>query len=189
MKELILVLGGARGGKSTYAEELACELGGDDVVFVATAQALDDEMKSRIEKHQAARPSAWRTLEAPSLVGIDGEGSFSGAQVVVLDCLTLLASNALLAGGAYSEDAVASQPVSETEAEARVEDEVAALLDAYTQGTASWIVVSNEVGLGLVPDNALGRAYRDALGRANQRVARAADRVLFLVAGLPLRLK
>ena len=194
-KELILVLGGARGGKSTYAEELAQELGGDDVVFIATAQALDEEMASRIVKHQATRPAAWRTVEAPSLVGVAPEVSALGARVVLLDCLTLLASNALLAAdGASNETARTGsdpgmEPTPNAEAEAKVEEETAALLDAYARGSATWIVVSNEVGLGLVPDNPLGRSYRDALGRANQSVAAAADRVVFLIAGLPMRLK
>lgn len=188
-KGLILILGGARGGKSTYAEELAHDLGGDDVLFVATAQALDEEMTSRIAKHQAARPAAWRTLEAPSLVSPSLASVLLDTQVVVLDCLTLLTSNALLAAAGFTEVPGSFDQARDTEAEARVEAEVAALLDAYERGSATWIVVSNEVGLGLVPDNALGRTYRDALGRANQRVAAAADRVVFLVAGLPLRLK
>lgn len=190
-KELILILGGARGGKSTYAEGLASELGGDNVVFLATAEALDDEMEARIAKHQAERPAGWRTVEAPSLLGaVPGgalDGALAGAQVVLLDCLTLLASNALLAAGAPAE--VTTAAASGGGAEASVEAEVSALLDIFARGEASWIVVSNEVGLGLVPDNALGRTYRDALGRANQRVAAAADRVVFLVAGLPLQLK
>lgn len=178
-KELILVLGGARGGKSTYAENLAKELGGDAVLFIATAQALDDEMRERIVKHQAARPVGWRTLEAPSLRGIRLVGTVGDARVVLLDCLTLLTSNALLAG--FDE--------ATPQYEAKVEDEVECLLVAYASGSATWIVVSNEVGLGIVPDNPLARAYRDVLGRANQRVAAAADRVMFLVAGLPLRVK
>jgi adenosylcobinamide kinase/adenosylcobinamide-phosphate guanylyltransferase len=170
-KKLILVLGGARGGKSTYAENLARELGGEAVLFIATAQAFDEEMRARILKHQAARPSGWRTLEAPSLHGTDITNAVGDARVVLLDCLTLLTSNALLLD------------------EAKVEDEVNCLLVAYASGTATWIVVSNEVGLGIVPDNPLARLYRDVLGRANQRLAAQADRVMFLVAGLPMRLK
>jgi len=180
-RRLVLVLGGARGGKSTYAERLAAELGGDDVLFVATAEALDDEMRARIAKHQEARPADWRTLEAPSLVDSSLADAARDVRVVVVDCLTLLVSNALLAG---------AEPEPESAlAEARVEAEIDALLVAYEQSQAAWVVVSNEVGLGLVPDNPLGRTYRDALGRANQRVAAAADEVLFLVAGLPLQLK
>ncbi len=182
-RELILILGGARGGKSAYAEDLAQELGGDQVVYVATAQALDDEMCDRIAKHRAARPATWRTVEAPSLREPSLADELAGARVVLLDCLTLLTSNALLG------EEMSSTQSSPQEAEARVEAEISALLDVYARGTAAWIVVSNEVGLGLVPDNALGRSYRDALGRANQRVAAAADQVLLLIAGLPLQLK
>jgi adenosylcobinamide kinase/adenosylcobinamide-phosphate guanylyltransferase len=181
-KELIFVLGGARGGKSTYAERLAAERGGGDVLFVATAQALDDEMRERIAAHQAARPQGWRTLEAPSLASAPLVEAAAGAGAVLVDCLTLLASNALLSGG----DAAA---ICEREAQAKVEVEVDALLSAYAESDCPWIVVSNEVGLGIVPENPLARMYRDVLGRANQRVAEAADTVWFLVAGLPQRLK
>ncbi len=175
-KELILILGGARSGKSSHAEKLALELAGPDVLYIATAQAFDDEMRSRIAAHRAARPTGWRTLEAPSL----RTAAIGLPRVVLLDCLTLLASNAILALG----DTPSAQ-----EAEAAVDAEVSALLAAYREGDATWIVVSNEVGLGLVPPYPLGRIYRDALGRANQCLAAAADRVLFMVAGLPLTIK
>ena len=125
-KELILILGGARGGKSTYAEDLARQLGGDDVVFVATAQSLDEEMKSRIAKHQAARPLTWRTVEAPSLVAPPLDDALLDARVVVLDCLTLLTSNALLATGGFAEPPGSSWQAQDAEAEARVETEVSA---------------------------------------------------------------
>ena len=184
-KELILILGGARSGKSTYAENLALELGGPSVLYVATAEALDEEMRERIAAHRLARPQGWETLEAPSLTAAWTSDAAAGAlvrnaHVVLLDCMTLLASNAVLSAG---DDA------SSEEGEAAVARETDALLAAYQGGTASWIVVSNEVGMGLVPPYPLGRVYRDALGRANQRLARAADRVVLMVAGLPLVLK
>lgn len=189
-KELILILGGARAGKTTHAEELAYQLGGDDVLYVATAEARDEEMQTRIAKHRAARPAAWRTLETPSLLIADLDSSSALARVVVVDCLTLLASNALLRSGRLEdEQGEVASVQTEAESEAEVEAEVSALLAAYGRGRASWIVISNEVGLGLVPDSPLGRVYRDALGRANQRLAAVADHVLFLMAGLPLRLK
>ena len=178
--QLILILGGARSGKSTHAEKLALELAGPDVLYVATAQAFDDEMRARIAAHRAERPAGWRTLEAPSLIAAPLAEAVGPARGVLLDCLTLLASNAMLALG----DEPTARP-----AEAAVEVEVSALLAAYRAGSATWIVVSNEVGLGLVPPYPLGRAYRDALGRANQRLAAAADHVLFMVAGLPLTVK
>lgn len=177
---LILVLGGARGGKSSWAQRRAEEIGGPNVLYVATAEALDEEMKTRIAAHKADRPSGWRTLETPTLVGVPFTEEARGAQVVLLDCLTLLASNAMLSANA--------EPTPD-EAEAAVEVEVDALLHALDGSEATWIVVTNEVGLGLVPANSLGRAYRDALGRANQRLAAVADEVVMMVAGLPLRLK
>lgn len=178
--ELILILGGARSGKSTYAEQLARELGGPAVLYVATAQAFDAEMRARIAAHRAARPADWRTLEAPTISAAHLAEAVGPARVVLLDCLTLLVSNAILAAG--------DEPCAEV-ADAAVGQEVAALLAAHHAGQATWIVVSNEVGLGLVPPYPLGRIYRDALGRANQRLAAAADQVLFMVAGLPLRVK
>ncbi len=178
-KTLTLILGGARSGKSTYAQQLARERGGDDVLFVATAQALDDEMKARIGAHRRDRPAAWRTLEAPQDAGKLVWQAGPGA-VVLVDCLTLLVSNAVLALPASA---------GATEAEAAALAEVEGLITAYRQGEASWIVISNEVGLGLVPPYPVGRAYRDALGRANQRLAAEADEVLFIVAGIPLKLK
>jgi adenosylcobinamide kinase/adenosylcobinamide-phosphate guanylyltransferase len=177
-KELILILGGARSGKSAYAERLARERGGD-VLFVATATAGDEEMARRIAAHQAARPAAWRTLEAPTGVATSVAAGADRAGTIILDCLTLLVSNLLLAHEAAGEDAVASA----------VDAEVDALLAQVAAGAATWIVVSNEVGMGLVPPYPLGRAYRDLLGRVNARVAARADRAYLLVAGLPLDLK
>lgn len=179
-RKLILILGGARSGKSSYAERLAAELGGGDLLYVATAQAFDDEMRARISAHQAARPAGWRTLEAPRLTAAPLTEAVGDATVVLLDCMTLLTSNAILASGEEPTDVAAEEAVNQ---------EVAALLGAYRAGAATWLVVSNEVGLGLVPPYPLGRIYRDVLGRANQRLAAAADQVLLMVAGLPLTLK
>jgi adenosylcobinamide kinase/adenosylcobinamide-phosphate guanylyltransferase len=175
-----LILGGARSGKSSYAQRMALDLGGPDVLFVATAEAYDDEMCARIAAHRAERPAGWRTLEAPLRVGEQIAASAADARVILVDCLTLLASNALLAAGEAATD---------QEAEAAVLAEAAGLLAACRASDATWIVVSNEVGLGLVPPYPLGRRYRDALGRANQRLAAAADRVVLMVAGLPLQVK
>ncbi len=178
MGKLILILGGARSGKSALAETLARRLGRDAVLYVATAEAGDAEMAERIARHRTQRPPTWRTLEqsldiAPAILEQAG-----AASVILLDCMTLLASNVVLAAG---DDGDA--------AETRLQQEVDALLAAIHQLDATVIVVSNEVGLGLVPPYPLGRVYRDALGRANQRLARAADHVYFLVAGLPMTIK
>ena len=141
-KTLTLILGGARSGKSAHAQQLARERGGDDVLFVATAQALDDEMTARIESHRRERPAGWRTLEAPRHTG-QAIARAEPIAVVLVDCLTLLVSNAVLAQ--------APESASAAEAEAAALAQVKELLAAYQSGTASWIVISNEVGLGLVP--------------------------------------
>lgn len=180
-KRLTLILGGARSGKSTYAQNLAGELS-QRVLFVATAMAFDAEMTARIAAHQASRPAGWRTLEAPRQVGGAIQANPGVEEVVLLDCLTLLANNVIL-------DLPDPENPSAVDAEAALDTEVASLLDAYAASPAEWIIVSNEVGLGLVPAYPLGRVYRDVLGRANQRLAQAADRVVFMVAGIPMTVK
>jgi adenosylcobinamide kinase/adenosylcobinamide-phosphate guanylyltransferase len=177
-RSLTLILGGARSGKSAYAERLAPRLGGR-ILYVATAEAGDDEMAERIAAHRAGRPAGWTTLEAPRGVGPAIQGA-NEHDVVLLDCLTLLANNVIVP---------LPEPISAAEAEAALRREVDGLLAAYTAGRAAWLVITNEVGLGLVPPYPLGRVYRDALGRANQQLAAAADHVYFMVAGLPLVLK
>lgn len=180
MGRLLLVLGGARSGKSTYAQRLAQELGGSRVLFVATAEAWDAEMAQRIAQHQQERPAVWRTLEVPHNVGQAIASHPGNAAVVLVDCLTLLVSNTLLRLGESPDPAAAA---------AAVEAEIAALLQICQGNAATCIVVSNEVGLGLVPDNPLGRLYRDLLGRANQTLAAQAEAVYFMVAGLPVDVK
>lgn len=179
MGRLTLILGGARSGKSSFAQRLAGERAGQ-VVYIATAQALDDEMAARIQAHRQDRPAEWSTLEIPLHVGLRLQEQPAAAELFLLDCLTLLVTNLLMA--ASPQD---GEPDEHQAAEA-VEAEISALLVAIQEGEAEWIVVSNEVGLGLVPPYPLGRVYRDELGRANQRLASAADEVYFMVAGLPL---
>jgi adenosylcobinamide kinase / adenosylcobinamide-phosphate guanylyltransferase len=180
MGQLILILGGARSGKSDFAQKLARELGGEQVLFVATAEPGDDEMRRRISAHQQARPAGWRTLEAPEDAGEAILQAGSSERVVLVDCLTLLVSNAVLRLG---------EPSQVRQAEAAALEEVEGLVRAHGLGSATTIVVSNEVGLGIVPDNALARSYRDALGRANQALAARCDKVYWLVAGLPVEIK
>jgi adenosylcobinamide kinase/adenosylcobinamide-phosphate guanylyltransferase len=180
MGRLLLILGGARSGKSAYAQRLAQELGGDHVLFVATAEAWDEDMAQRIARHRQERPATWRTLETPRQVGPAIALHLHDTAVVLIDCLTLLVSNTLLHYGASPDSAAA---------EAAVQEEVAALVQTCQTTAATWIVVSNEVGLGLVPDNPLGRLYRDLLGRANQTLVAQAEAVYFMVAGLPVDVK
>ncbi len=176
-KSLTLVLGGARSGKSSFAQILASRLG-QRVTFLATAEPGDDEMRARIEEHRRIRPDHWRTVESPGGAAEAMPTAAAESDVVLLDCLALLVSNRLLAAG---EDYTA--------AESRVEAEVEGIIRAYLTGQASLVIVSNEVGLGVVPAYELGRVYRDILGRANQRLARAADEVYWLVAGLAVEIK
>jgi adenosylcobinamide kinase / adenosylcobinamide-phosphate guanylyltransferase len=165
MYRRILVLGGARSGKSAFAERLAGECG-EPVLYVATAEALDAEMAERIRLHQARRPAGWRTLEAARDVAQQTAAALGDTRTVLLEDLTLLLSN--LDG---------DEPRTQAEI-----DQVLAL-------PAHVMLVSNEVGMGLVPANPLGRRFRDALGRLNQHAAARADEVYLLVAGLPLKLK
>jgi adenosylcobinamide kinase/adenosylcobinamide-phosphate guanylyltransferase len=158
---------------------MARELGGEDVLYVATAEAWDDEMRERIAIHRQQRPAGWQTLEA-SLHVAERLQDCKIPRVVLLDCITLLASNALLT---LPEDCT------QEDANQVIMGEVDRLLAFQKTTQAVWIVVSNEVGMGIVPPYRLGRLYRDALGTANQRIASAADEVYLLVAGLPWRLK
>jgi len=172
--QLILVLGGARSGKSTFAEQYAATRG-ERITYLATAQAFDDEMTARIAKHRADRPAHWRTVECPLDPAAALHTHTGETDCFLLDCMTLLISNLLLAD--------------EATAEARSRQTVDDLLTAHRASGADLIIVSNEVGLGLVPEYPLGRAYRDLLGKINQRLAAQADAVYYLIAGLPLDVK
>ncbi len=176
---LTLILGGARSGKSSYAEKLARQTS-RPALYIATATAIDEEMRERIANHRAVRPADWQTIEAPLRVGETLLQLPSTPGVILLDCITLLVSNVLL-----------SQPENTpfNGLLAQVQAEMEALLAAQTQIGGQWLVVSNEVGMGIVPAYPLGRIYRDALGWANQRLAQAADRVLLMVAGIPMTVK
>jgi adenosylcobinamide kinase/adenosylcobinamide-phosphate guanylyltransferase len=179
---LILVTGGARSGKSTFAEFLARRLGGDDVCYLATAEAGDDEMRERIAAHRVSRPGSWLTVEAPRNAALSLQGLATSQvhiKVVLLDCLTLLVSNLLLA---HPEAA-------ENEAWKTVEVEVSGLIGFAQEGKVALIVVTNEVGLGIVPATRLVRLYRDLLGRANQRLAASASAVYLMVSGVPVEIK
>lgn len=170
----LLILGGARSGKSAYALERARALGGR-TAFVATAEPLDPEMAARIARHRRGRPPDWATVEAPldlasALETLDGK-----ADTVVVDCLTLWVSNRLLRDPALLEE--------------RLLAEAGRLAARVTRPPYALIVVSNEVGSGVHPETALGRRFRDCLGLVNQTLARAAHEVVLLVAGCPTWLK
>ena len=182
----ILILGGARSGKSKLAQEMAQQLG-EKVLFVATGAPLDEEMRLRIEEHKRKRPQGWRVLEAGVDVGDKAMMEIGDAEVVVVDCITLLVSNVMLSAG--HEDSVEPDQIDYASAEGKVLSEVQGLIRCINSAEAVFIIVSNEVGMGLVPDHRSGRIYRDLLGKANQLLAQQADDVYLMVAGLPWQLK
>lgn len=171
MGSLTVLLGGARSGKSTLAVELGHRHRGP-VAYVATAEALDSDMATRIDRHRLERPPDWRTIEEPLDLTGAIEASTTPGGLVIVDCLTLWVSNALMADWRDEE----------------IEVNAATAAAAVGSAAADFVVVSNEVGLGLVPDTALGRRYRDLLGRVNQMWAAAADPTLLVVAGRALAL-
>jgi adenosylcobinamide kinase/adenosylcobinamide-phosphate guanylyltransferase len=169
---LRLITGGARSGKSTFAEQLAAARR-REVLFLATAEAGDEDMQARIARHQAERPAHWRTLEEPRRLA-RALAAAEPAPVVVLDCVTLWVTNLLLAEDGTWQSAAA---------------ELDALLAWYQGYPGELIIVTNEVGLGIVPADRLSRTFRDWLGIFNQRLAAVADSVYLLVAGLPIDIK
>lgn len=176
---LILLLGGARDGKSAYALKLAQEgerASEAEVCFIATAQGLDEDMTARIARHRTDRPGHWRTIEEPYQID-EALRQASDAGIVVVDCLTLFVSNWLM----RHED--------EYECEQFVRWITRDFIALARTGQQTIICVTNEVGLGIVPDTKQGRVFRDLLGRVNQDFAAAADAVYILTAGLPLQLK
>lgn len=165
----LLVLGGARSGKSRYAQARAESLPGE-LLYIATAQALDAEMEDRIARHRADRGARWGTRDVPLDLPAAIVTNAAPGRVLLVDCLTLWMSNLLFA-------------------ERDLDAETEALAAAVAQANGPVLLVANEVGLGIVPDNALARRFRDAAGRLNQTIAAVADEVQFVAAGLPLRLK
>lgn len=180
MGELLYVTGGARSGKSRFAERLA-QASGRPVTYLATMEALDDEVRARIARHRAERPATWTTVEAPLAI-VEALRAAAPGDCVLLDCLSLWVSNRLLAlGEAIDASALATL-------ERALEAEIEALHAAALARAGDLIVVTNEVGGGLVPDNPLGRAYRDLLGRVNQRASTLATQAWLLVSGRALPL-
>lgn len=172
IKESVLVLGGARAGKSAYALQRAQEWEGR-LVYLATAEGKDEEMKRRISRHRAQRRSRrWVTIEEPLEVVWQLKELDGSIGAVVLDCVTLWVSNALLNN--HKEE---------------LENQIAELVEEIPLFSFHFLAVSNEVGLGIVPDSALGRDYRDLLGAVNQRLAAACQEVVFMTAGLPMKIK
>jgi len=221
MGKLILVLGGARSGKSTYAQKLAGEIatGSGRVAYVATGVAFDDEMRARVEQHQRSRPPEWATIEAPTEVAQVIKKAGEEYAVMIVDCLTILITNWLAEREQLEESANAdlgrssrtcsapgeretSPALSAAEGSATLEENscgielekavlgrVEELVRTARGARAAVIVVSNEVGLGVVPAFKAGRVFRDLAGLANQLIAREADEVYVMWAGIPQKIK
>ncbi len=178
-RKLVLITGGARSGKSRFAEEYAAKCGAC-IEYIATAEAADEEMKLRVELHRQRRPAAWKTVEAPYDAAPAMRSAVQRADAVLFDCLTLYISNLLLAPG---------MPLDPLERSKIVLDSWWELLTAAGSGTASVIIVTNEVGCGIVPENSLAREYRDLSGLANQMAAKWADEVYLMTCGLAVEVK
>ncbi len=196
MGHIILVTGGARSGKSTLAERIAGAYGqaarsasdGSGILYVATCEVQDDEMADRVRRHRMRRPAAWRTLEASSDVGariLSAAGSMPPAGVL-LDCVTLLVS-ACMARTLSDWETIPPRVADTVEAEVR--REIDGLLAAASALSCPVILVTNELGMGLVPEHASGRLFRDVAGRVNQQLAEAANEVYLCVSGIPVRIK
>jgi len=171
-KKIIFITGGARSGKSRFAQQIAKTFSGPKA-YLATAQALDAEMKGRISRHKKSRPKAWRTLEEPVRIAEVLQSEGGNCSLILLDCLTLWLSNLMMAGWG----------------ERKILGAADRFLRAAREAPCSLILVSNEVGMGIVPENPTARMFRDLSGLIHQKVAREADEVYFLMGGLPWKMK
>ncbi|HQA60851.1 MAG TPA: bifunctional adenosylcobinamide kinase/adenosylcobinamide-phosphate guanylyltransferase [Tepidanaerobacteraceae bacterium] len=184
--KITFITGGARSGKSKLAENTALKTG-QKVIYLATAQALDEEMANRIKIHQQRRPDNWTTIEEPRFLSrvlkdIRTDRSYESYDIILIDCLALLVSN-------WLPLEKASDTSQWDNLRAELLDEIKAMISEMEKIQKDFIIVSNEVGLGIVPEYPLARLYRDLLGEVNQIVAASADEVIFMVSGLPMKLK
>jgi len=177
--KITLITGGARSGKSRLAQELARKSGGA-VLFVATAEAGDEEMKQRIEAHRKGRPPGWVTLEVTTHIGSQITRNIGQARTVIIDCITLLINNVFEEHDKKTDASLLEKAVTA---------EIKELLDGIDHSDANFIIVTNEVGLGIIPADRVSRLYRDLLGKANQMLAEHADEVYLMVAGIPVAVK
>lgn len=185
LSSIILVTGGARSGKSTHAEKLAKEYG-KDVLYVATAIAFDDEMKLRIKKHQEQRPSNWETVEAYKDLDIILEGKCRNKKAVLLDCITVMITNIMFEVCTDFDKMVNEDMIAVEEA---VNIQMNKLIAVAKNSGIPFILVTNEIGMGIVPDNKSSRLFRDIQGRVNQKLASVAKDVYLCVSGIPVKIK
>jgi adenosylcobinamide kinase/adenosylcobinamide-phosphate guanylyltransferase len=173
VKEIIFVIGGCRSGKSTYALQTAEQIPGSRKFFIATCMPQDDEMKQRVARHQKERSQKWATVEEPLHLPEAILDNSPKADVILIDCLTLWVSNLLM----------------DTTNEQELKAAISRLMDVFEKATCPLVIVSNEVGTGIVPENKLARQYRDLIGLTNQAVAKIAGKVIWMVAGIPVIIK
>ena len=173
MTEITFIIGGCRSGKSTLALQTAEKTPGSRKIFIATCVPQDDEMKQRVARHQRERSQNWVALEAPLNLPEAILQNSPGADVILIDCLTLWVSNLLM----------------KTDDQKKLTEIISRLIDALEKTTCPIVLVSNEVGAGIVPENKLARQYRDIIGLANQAVAKTAGKVIWMVAGIPVIVK
>ncbi|WP_313567326.1 bifunctional adenosylcobinamide kinase/adenosylcobinamide-phosphate guanylyltransferase [Acetoanaerobium noterae] len=185
MHKVILVTGGARSGKSYFAEQL-CKNIGEKVSYLATSEAFDDEMKARVAKHKEQRPSSWKTYEAfENLKDLVPDMS-SSSDTVILDCITVMANNLIFHSDVDIENATQAEIDS---LEKRIQEELVSFILALKYNKLNLVMVTNELGMGIVPENKLSRIYRDIIGRINQVAARYSDEVYFVVSGISQKIK
>ncbi len=186
MAKIIFITGGARSGKSTFAEQMMREKEGK-ILYVATAKAIDEEMKERIRRHRSHRPGDWDTLESYRGLGDLLPEKSRGYAGILLDCVTIMSTNLLFDRPGIAEGEPSIDEMNE--AEEAVLAEIDRLVASFPKLEADLVLVSNEVGFGLVPEYPLARFFRDVLGRVNQRIAAAADEAYLVVSGLTMQLK
>ena len=185
MSNIILVTGGARSGKSNFAESL-CIKQNNRTAYIATSIPFDDEMKNRVKKHQESRPKEWKTYEIYKDIYSIVEELDNNHDTVIMDCVTLMDNNLMFTYG-IEVDKATSQELDELEE--YIKEQIKKLMEAIKKTNLYFVIVSNEVGMGIVPENKLSRIYADFVGRANQLIAKYSDEVYFVVSGIPMKVK
>ncbi|MCC3869139.1 bifunctional adenosylcobinamide kinase/adenosylcobinamide-phosphate guanylyltransferase [Terrisporobacter mayombei] len=185
MSNIILVTGGARSGKSSFAESL-CIKKNNKTAYIATSVAFDDEMKNRVKKHQESRPKDWKTYEIYKDIYSVVEELDNNHDTVIMDCVTLMVNNLMFTHGIEVEEATSEEL---NELENYIRDQITKLLEAVKKTNLYFVIVTNEIGMGIVPENKLSRIYGDFVGRANQLIGSYSDEVYFVVSGIPMKVK
>lgn len=185
MSNIILVTGGARSGKSNFAESL-CIKQNNRTAYIATSIPFDDEMKNRVKKHQESRPKEWKTYEIYKDIYSIVEELDNNHDTVIMDCVTLMVNNLMFTYGIEVDQATSEEL---NELEEYIKEQIKKLMEAIKKTNLYFVIVSNEVGMGIVPENKLSRIYADFVGRANQLIAKYSDEVYLVVSGIPMKVK